>query len=73
MKKILFIIIFIPHLCLAQNIIIREIQKKYGYTDSQGNWIINPTYDFASDFKNNIAIVGQIKTEKNYFKNIFTC
>lgn len=64
MKKILFIIIFIPHLCFAQNIIIREIQKKYGYTDSQGNWIINPTYDFASDFKNNIAIVGQIKTEK---------
>lgn len=51
MKKILFIIIFIPHLCFAQNIIIREIQKKYGYTDSQGNWIINPTYDFASDLK----------------------
>lgn len=35
----------------------REIRGKWGYVDKDGKWIIDPIFDWAEDFSENLAAV----------------
>lgn len=52
MRKIFFLIILINSIIVnGQDYKAKEENNKYGYVNSSGKWIINPQFDYASDFK----------------------
>ncbi len=68
MKKLLFILCLffgITTLISQEYIAAVEKDKKWGYIDEKGNWIIEPRLDKANDFNEGYAIV-EINDTKHY-------
>ncbi|MBP1612692.1 MAG: hypothetical protein H6Q13_140 [Bacteroidetes bacterium] len=74
MRKTFFLVLLINSIiiCYGQDYKAKVQNGKYGYVNSSDQWIINPKFDYASDFKSGIGEVqlnskhGIVDSRGNY-------
>ncbi|WP_436514939.1 DUF6503 family protein [Ekhidna sp. To15] len=71
MRKYIFLLLFIPALCLAQNTADKVLAKAIAYHDSQGNWpLLSSTFNFTETRPNgpNRSTIVVINNSESYMK-----
>lgn len=59
MRKTFFLALFVCIIinCYGQDYKVKYQDFKYGYVDGSGQWIIEPKFDYANDFENDLGLV----------------
>lgn len=58
-KKLMYDSLFFERLAFSEDRLCICVDKKYGYLDAKGEWIVPPLYDTAEDFSEGVAAVSQ--------------